>query len=336
MVRNVDVVIYGKAESLGLLSDGLAKEKGARVIYKTSSSTDLKARLDGEDEEVVVLVSCLYEPPDVIAEIVIYLKEHNRLFICISPDAKEGFDMLKRGASDMAVYIKSGDDEKNRTFFYSLASKIKSLRRKYIEDNRRELKYPDSTHFNKIIAIGSSTGGTETVIRILQSLPGDTPPILIVQHMPAVFTRLYATRMNQSCKMSVWEAKDGDILRPGLALLAPGDFHMTLVKKDDQFAVRCQEGERVHNQCPAVDVLFESVAREAGRMAVGVILTGMGSDGAKGLLEMRKSGSVTIGQDEETCVVYGMPKAAYEIGAVQRQVPLDKVAEVIMESVYEA
>ncbi|HYH02048.1 MAG TPA: CheB methylesterase domain-containing protein, partial [Bacillota bacterium] len=181
----------------------------------------------------------------------------------------------------------------------------------------------------RIIAIGASTGGTEATERVLKEFPPNMPGTVIVQHMPAVFTKMYAERLNNSCLMEVKEAENGDRVYPGRILIAPGDFHMRLKKAGSEYLVECFKGEKVNGHCPSVDVLFNSVAQHAGRSALGVILTGMGADGAKGLLAMRQQGARTIGQDEESSVVYGMPKVAYELGAVERQAPLDNIAGLI-------
>lgn len=181
----------------------------------------------------------------------------------------------------------------------------------------------------RVLVIGASTGGTEATARIVQVFPRDFPGTLIVQHMPAGFTRMYAERLNRQCLMEVKEAEDKDRLCPGRMLVAAGDYHMRLRKSGDSYMVECFKGDKVNGHCPSVDVLFDSVAAVAGRNAIGVILTGMGADGAKGLLKMREKGARTIGQDEESCVVYGMPKVAYEIGAVEKQVNLGSIAGTI-------
>lgn len=182
---------------------------------------------------------------------------------------------------------------------------------------------------NQIIAIGASTGGTEATERVLREFASNMPGTVIVQHMPAGFTRMYAERLNNVCLMEVKEAEDGDRVYQGRILVAPGDYQMQLKRNGNEYFVKCNKGEKVNGHSPSVDVLFDSVAKCAGRNAIGVILTGMGSDGAKGLLAMRQCGARTIGQDEESCVVYGMPKVAYDIGGVERQVPLDSIASLI-------
>ncbi|MFA5527170.1 MAG: CheB methylesterase domain-containing protein [Peptostreptococcales bacterium] len=187
----------------------------------------------------------------------------------------------------------------------------------------------------KVIAIGASTGGTNAIYDILKEFENaELPGIVIVQHMPPVFTALYAERLNKNCIFDVKEATDGDEITPGKVLIAPGGFHMMVEKKGSQYFIRTQKGleeDKVNGHCPSVDVLFHSIAKEVGKKAIGVLLTGMGKDGAQGLLAMRNKGAMTIGQDEKTSIVYGMPKAAYEIGAVTKQLPLESIARELYE-----
>lgn len=182
---------------------------------------------------------------------------------------------------------------------------------------------------NIVIAIGASTGGTEAIYKVVKNFPRDMPGVVIVQHMPPVFTHIYADRLNGSCSMEVREAQDGDAVKPGKILIAPGGYQMELRKGRNNYYVKCYKGERVNGQCPSVDVLFNSVADHAGSDAVGVILTGMGCDGSKGLLNMRNKGAYTIGQDAKTSIVYGMPMVAFDIGAVKTQVSLERISETI-------
>ncbi len=193
---------------------------------------------------------------------------------------------------------------------------------------RQEGARPVSSNIEShIIALGASTGGTEATAQILTALRDDLPGMVIVQHMPPVFTRLYAERLNNSCRLAVKEAEDGDVVRPGSALVAPGEYHMTVEKFGGGYRVRCRKGDKVSGHCPSVDVLFESVAKAAGDKALGILLTGMGADGANGLLRMRNTGASTIGQNKETCVVYGMPMVAMGLGAVQKELPLGSIAQ---------
>jgi len=182
---------------------------------------------------------------------------------------------------------------------------------------------------NKIIAIGASTGGTEALKEVLVRLPSNTPGIVIVQHMPPKFTTAFAERLNQLCAMEVREAQDGDSVLTGLALIAPGNFHMLLRRSGARYFVQVKNGPPVHHQRPSVDVLFNSTALAAGSNALGVILTGMGADGAEGLLAMKEKGAYTIAQDEASCVVFGMPKEAIKRGAAQKVLPLNRIADEI-------
>jgi len=177
-----------------------------------------------------------------------------------------------------------------------------------------------------VIAIGASTGGTEAIREVLTSLPPNMPGILIVQHIPAGFSLAFAKRLNDLCQLRVKEAADGDRLTAGLVLIAPGNFHMTLGRTGGEYRVTIQDGPRVCYQRPSVDVLFESVAEVAKGDAIGAILTGMGSDGAQGLLKMKQAGARTLAQDEASCVVFGMPREAIRMGAADRVTPLDRVA----------
>lgn len=186
---------------------------------------------------------------------------------------------------------------------------------------------------NKIIAIGASTGGTEALREVLVNMPSNSPGIVAVQHMPAGFTAAFAERLNQLCQIEVKEASDGDSVLPGTALIAPGDYHMVLRRDGARYLVRLKKGPQVWHQRPAVDVLFKSVSEFAAANAIGVVLTGMGKDGAQGLRLMKDKGSINIAQDESTSIVYGMPKAALETGAVDYVVPLPDVAQQIVNIV---
>ena len=183
----------------------------------------------------------------------------------------------------------------------------------------------------RIIAIGASTGGTEAIYSILKDLPATVPGIVIVQHIPPVFSQMYAARLNSQTVLAVKEAETGDVIEPGKVFVAPGDRHMKIVRLGNRYKIECFHGEKVNGHCPSVDVLFDSVARESKGNAVGILLTGMGYDGARGLLGMRRKGCRTIGQDEASAVVYGMPKVAYDVGAVEKQVSLDAIPQVLFD-----
>jgi two-component system chemotaxis response regulator CheB len=188
---------------------------------------------------------------------------------------------------------------------------------------------PLSQTTDKIIAIGASTGGTEAIREVLIRLPQNTPGMVIVQHMPPKFTTAFAERLNQQCAMEVKEAQDGDAVVTGRALLAPGNYHMLLKRSGARYYVQVKTGPPVHHQRPSVDVLFNSAALTGGANVIGVILTGMGADGADGLLAMKEKGAYTIAQDEASCVVFGMPKEAINRGATNKVLPLTRIPDEI-------
>ena len=185
---------------------------------------------------------------------------------------------------------------------------------------------------NTVIAIGASTGGTEATLQVLKNLPPDTPGIVVTQHMPEGFTKMYADRLNHLCQMN--EAQTGDVVERGQVLIAPGDLQMKVIRSGSRYTVSCFSGEKVSGHRPSVDVLFQSVADAAGASSVGIIMTGMGRDGADGLLKMKKKGAFTIGQDAESCVVYGMPMVAYNIGAVTVQTACSNISNVLLKHLY--
>ena len=183
---------------------------------------------------------------------------------------------------------------------------------------------------DRLIAIGTSTGGTQALEAVLTRLPRTTPGIVVVQHMPEKFTALFAQRLNQICAMEVQEARNGQRVIAGLVLIAPGGKHMSVKRNGAQYLVEVRDGPPVNRHRPSVDVLFRSVAKSAGQNALGVIMTGMGVDGARGLLEMREAGARTVAQDEDSCVVFGMPKEAIKLGAAERILPLSRIPEALM------
>ncbi|MDD2652543.1 MAG: chemotaxis response regulator protein-glutamate methylesterase [Sulfurimonas sp.] len=249
--------------------------------------------------------------------------------------AKTTLEALETGAVDFVPkphsHIYDGKDEMRD----ELIAKVKAAAKAKVF--KKTLTAPQAANqtsltqtTNKIVAIGASTGGTEALKDVLMALPRNAPGMIIVQHMPANFTAQFAQRLNSLCSIEVREAKNGDSIIPGVALIAPGDYHMVVRRSGARYYVEIGGGEKVSGHRPSADVLFNSVAKIAGANAIGVILTGMGGDGAKGLLAMKNAGARTIGQDEASCVVYGMPKVAYEIGAVEKQLPLNKVANGII------
>jgi len=271
------------------------------------------------------------------------MKSHPMPVIILSSLAKSGGEValraLELGAAD--VMAKPGTSYSVKDMSVQLADRIKAvhgMKRRYADIPKKEIIVPVPAvnramlkTTNKIIAIGASTGGTEAIKEILIRLPADMPPIIIVQHMPQYFTRSFAERLDSLCKLYVKEAVDGELLAPGKVLIAPGNLHMVLKRSGASYYVEIKEGPLIFHQRPSVEVMFKSVARYAGSNSIGILLTGMGKDGAEGLLEMKNAGALTIAQDEKSCIVYGMPKEAAQIGAAREILPLDAIPEALLK-----
>lgn len=263
--------------------------------------------------------------------------------IAVVPSLSHRSAALAAGAQDVVVFPEGNTQQE--LFFVSLLTKARvsaSLGRgKRLSQTVAAVGAPIGTPVLSdaqkqeptIIAIGASTGGTEAILDVLKNLPANMPGIVIVQHMPPVFTNMYAQRLNNLCKMEVKEAQNMDRVYTGRVLVAAGGLHMRLCKDASGYYVKCAPGEKVSGHCPSVNVLFESVAKTAGSDALGVLLTGMGADGAQNLLTMKNAGAYTIGQDQESCVVYGMPMEAYKIGGVSLQLPLNQIAGELIRQV---
>ena len=249
------------------------------------------------------------------------------------------FDALHAGAVD---FVRKPDkDISNAMFVETLAQKVNIASRAKVQRATAASTAAASASpaallggavtGRIVIGLGASTGGTEATLEVMKRLPEDIPGMVIVQHMPTGFTKIYAERLNKLCRMEVREAKDGDDVRRGLALIAPADLQCRIVRSPlGGYKVSCTRGERVSGHRPSVDALFRSMAENVRCQMVGIIMTGMGRDGADGLLAMKKKGAYTIGQDEDSCVVYGMPRAAYEIGAVITQAPCKDIAAALL------
>ena len=243
------------------------------------------------------------------------------------------FDAMNAGAIDFVTKPTKKDASSIEKFIDELIAKIKVAANAKVTAPEKPEAAKIARHYSPddktIIAMGASTGGTEALYNILTSLPAQMPGIVIVQHIPPLFSRMFAERLNDNTRLNVKEADNSDWVEPGKILIAPGDQHMSIKKIGCKYKVNVFKGEKVSGHCPSVDVLFDSVATAAGKNAIGVILTGMGSDGAKGLLNMRQMGAKTIGQNESSSVVYGMPRVAFEIGAVEKVAPLQKIPQLL-------
>ena len=255
-----------------------------------------------------------------------------------SRGAEETIKALEIGAVDCIEKPRPGNEHNFEELPFKVkiaaSARVRPLVRddnnqKHAADARRS--HEDYQSDGRVLAIGASTGGVEALIALLSQFPENCPPAVIAQHMPPSFTRSFASRLDRVCAAKVQEATEGAKLAPGHIYLAPGGSqHLEVAGSGTDLRCRLKSGDRVNGHCPSVDVLFESVTRSSKGHAVGVILTGMGRDGAAGLLSMRKAGAKTFGQNESTCIVYGMPKAAFDIGAVEKQLPLERLAAAIM------
>ncbi len=252
--------------------------------------------------------------------------------VVVSSISSAVFDATDAGAVDFVSKPSNMDSGGLKKLVGELTVKIKVASMSNVSHwkkrsaSRGVTKAKSAFDQRQIIGIGASTGGTEAIYEVIKEFPSTMPGVVIVQHMPAGFTKLYADRMNKLCRVEVKEAQNGDQVLPGRVLLAPASYQMQVIKKSNGFFVKCYESDKVSGHCPSVDVLFESLAKTVGQNSVAVILTGMGRDGAKGMLDIKHLKGRTIGQDQASSVVYGMPKVAHEIGAVEFQMSLNEIA----------
>ncbi len=327
------IVVDDSAVSRAILSKGLSADPDIEVVAVASDPFDARDKILAHEPDVM---TCDVEMPrmDGIEFIRRLIPQYPLPVIMVSGVSNSVFDAMNAGAVDFVTKPELSSVKSVESFINELIEKVKIAAAANMESLRvregitRVLEKKDIAA-NRIIAIGASTGGTEAIYNLLRHLPNNIPGIVIVQHIPPVFSRMFAERLDNTTSLQVKEAQHGDFVEKGKVLIAPGDRHMRVKKLGDRYKVECFEGDKVNGHCPSVDVLFESVAKEAGPNAIGIILTGMGYDGAKGLLAMRRKGARTIGQDEKSCVVYGMPKAAFDIGAVEKQISLDNMPRLL-------
>lgn len=316
-----------------VLNRGISSDPGIEVVATATDPYDARDKIIEYEPDVM---TCDVEMPKMngIEFIQKLMPQYPLPIIVVSAISGTVFDALNAGAVDFVAKPDLSSVKNVENFINEMIAKIKIAANAKVQKTNKEIavKNIDCSKLvesNSIIAIGASTGGTEAIFNVLKRMPKETPGIVIVQHIPPNFSRMFAERLNSSIEMEVREAKTGDYVEKGLVLIAPGDKHMTIKRVGNRYRVDCFAEEKVNGHCPSVDVLFESVAKEAGSDAIGVILTGMGYDGAKGLMSMRRKGARTVGQDEKSSVVYGMPKVAYNIGAVEKQTSLDNIANTI-------
>jgi two-component system chemotaxis response regulator CheB len=316
------------------LARGISRDPAIKVVATASDAFMARDMIIKYDPDVMTLD---VEMPgmDGIEFLRRLMPQYPLPVVMISALSDRVFDALNAGAVDFVAKPDMNLNQSLDSFIKELIVKIKIAsvarlgRWKKVYRSPQLATKTSKASKNWIIAIGASTGGPEAIYQIVKHFDRNTPATVVVQHMPAGFTKMYAQRLNDTCLAEVREAQNGDRLGPGQVLIAPGEYHMRLKRQGGDYMVECQPGEKVNGHCPSVDVLFDSVAKTAGDLALGIILTGMGSDGARGLLAMRRQGARTIGQDESSSVVYGMPRAAYELGAVEKQYSLNYIAQAI-------
>ncbi|NOW88877.1 protein-glutamate methylesterase/protein-glutamine glutaminase [Clostridium beijerinckii] len=328
-----DSIVFREA-----ISRGISTAPNIEVVGKAVDPYDARDKLLELNPDVMI---CDVQMPKLngVEFIKRLLPQYKIPIIVVSSISDVVFDAMDAGAVDFLSKPDARTPNGFEIFINELIIKIRGAVNVNLSANLWQVPKSGSNRGmeksvnvrNKVIAIGASTGGTEAIYNLLKNLPKDIPGIIIVQHIPPVFSKMFADRLNLQTHFTVKEAQTGDTIEPGKVLIAPGDKHMKLKKAADKYIVETIQGNKVNGHCPSVDVLFESVAKVASKNAIGVILTGMGHDGAVGLMSMRRAGARTIGQDQKSSVVYGMPKVAFEIGAVEKQVAISNIPSVICD-----
>lgn len=329
------MVIDDSCLARSLIIKGLSAHPNIEVVGYAINTFDAKLKIPQLTPDVITLD---VEMPgqNGIEFLKTYITSHPiPVVLCSSLNLKV-FDALEAGAVD---FIRKPENSKeNGAFITALCQKVIVAACAKVRKIRPVSTVPaaeisllgSAAPDEMIIGLGASTGGTDATLEVMQRLPADIPGMVIVQHMPPGFTQMYAERVNRLCKMEVREGRDGDEIRRGLALIAPAGLQCRVVKSGSKYILSCTDGEKVSGHQPSVDALFDSMSQTVTCKMVGIIMTGMGQDGAAGLLAMRKRGAYTIGQDEASSVVYGMPKVAYDIGAVQVQARCDQIAQILL------
>ncbi len=330
------MVVDDSALARNLIIQGLSAHPRMEVVGYAINTLDAKQKIPRLKPDVVTMD---VEMPgqsgiDFLKE---YLPTNPVPVILVSSLNLKVFDALNAGAVD---FVRKPDVQDSKEVFITnltqkvLVASMAKVRSAPMRSPSVAVSTPSlgggPALDRVVVGLGASTGGTEATLEVMRRLPEDIPPMVIVQHMPKGFTQMYADRLNRICKMEVREARNGDELRRGLALVAPADLQCRVVRIGEKYTVSCTAGEKVSGHRPSVDALFQSMAEAVRCKMVGIIMTGMGQDGAAGLLAMRQKGAYTIGQDKESSVVYGMPMVAYDIGAVCVQASCENVATVLL------
>ncbi len=336
MARKINVLVVDDSlVARKIIMDGLSEYPNIEVIGYAVNAMDARTKIKQLNPDVMTLDVQMpgMTGLDFLRQL---LPTHPLPVVLVSSLNLGVFDALHAGAVD---FVRKPDGSQSSDLF------VAALAQKVMIASTAKVRQPSASPMAEaaasllgasasgrtIIGLGASTGGTEATLEVMKRLPADIPGMVVVQHMPPGFTAMYAERLNRLCKMEVREAKDGDMIQRGLALVAPADLQCRVERAPTGgYRVRCQPGEKVSGHRPSVDALFQSIAANVKCQTVGIIMTGMGQDGAAGLLEMRKKGAYTIGQDKDSCVVYGMPKVAYDIGGVMVQASCENIASVLL------
>lgn len=310
-----EVILYSSSIQFLTITEKYLKTHEINVLNTFKELTELKNVSDAQKNKLFI-IKLKKDDIKTSKEIIEFLNKNNIKWICVSCD--KNFNLTKKNTLEYLYVSETPTSTEFKIFLKCLHNKINNYFQNFT-----------NTNYKTVITIGGSTGGTDAVEYILKNLPKNIPPILIALHMPPVFTDLYAKRLNEFCQMEVKEAKDGDSLKPGVALIAPGGFQMRVENNNNNFFVSCSEEGKINGHQPSINVLFSSVADVLTPNVISILLTGMGDDGAKGLLKIKQNGGYTVGQDEASSIVYGMPKVAYDIGATLIQANLEDIPKII-------
>ncbi|PKM66114.1 MAG: chemotaxis response regulator protein-glutamate methylesterase [Firmicutes bacterium HGW-Firmicutes-2] len=317
-----------------ILSRGVMVDPSITVVATATDPFDARDKILEFEPDVV---TCDIEMPKMngIDFIKRLMPQYPVPVIVVSAISNKVFDAMNAGAVEFVTKPSVQSPDSVQDFIVELISKIKAASKATVIFDEKPIKIESNEHqvikqFD-IIGIGASTGGTEAIFKLLKQLPEGIPGIVIVQHIPPVFSSMFAERLNQQTHFKVKEAVTNDIVKKNHIYVAPGDQHIQVKKVDGLYVLKVFAGEKVSGHCPSVDVLFSSMAEEARERAMGVLLTGMGYDGAKGITAMKRKGAITIGQDEASSVVYGMPKVAYELNGITKQTSLDLMGHYMMK-----
>ena len=328
---NTKVTILSTDIKIKLLLSKELTSHGFLTEVTLSTLLDVKKLIDSRLTNVLILdTDTIIVPADYLKQ----LTDQYGLFVVLL-GIKNSAPFILGGVKGALSKPDSENTFAKKIFVRNIIDRIELFIRNYSPVSPSDLRSAANID-NTVVAIAASTGGTEALHTVLSQLPALMPPMLIVQHMPSVFTHQFATRLDRACKIAVKEAAVNDFAKPNLALIAPGDFHMKVVRQNKSLLIECFRGDKLHGVRPAADILFDSMAEYMGKNVIGVVLTGMGVDGARGLYKLKRKGATIVAQDRETSVVYGMPKAAADMGIVDYQLPLDQIANKIVELVRKA